>query len=64
MGFLFEHFKLIYLSDALNYIEQMQKKLEVLKTEEKQLNNDLAVFEIKYISSIELGKLQEVRISL
>jgi len=35
--------------------------LELLKTEEKQLNDDLAVFEIKYIHSVEIGKLQEVR---
>ncbi|XP_008181522.3 dynein heavy chain 2, axonemal [Acyrthosiphon pisum] len=37
----------------------MQNKLEILKTEEKQLNDDLAVFEIKYIHSVEIGKLQE-----
>jgi len=42
------------------YIEQMQNKLTVLKTEEKQLNDDLAVFEINYIQSVEIGKLQEV----
>lgn len=46
--------------DALRYIEQMQSKLNVLKTEEKQLNDDLAVFEIKYMQSVEIGKLQEV----
>lgn len=38
----------------------MQNKLTVLKTEEKQLNDDLAVFEINYIQSVEIGKLQEV----
>ncbi|CAI6360698.1 unnamed protein product [Macrosiphum euphorbiae] len=37
----------------------MQNKLEILKTEERQLNDDLAVFEIKYIHSVEIGKLQE-----
>jgi len=47
--------------DALKYTEQIQNKLEILKTEEKQLNDDLAVFEIKYIHSVEIGKLQEVR---
>lgn len=40
----------------------MQNKLEILKTEERQLNDDLAVFEIKYIHSVEIGKLQEVRL--
>jgi len=39
----------------------MQNKLEILKTEERQLNDDLAAFEIKYIHSVEIGKLQEVR---
>lgn len=43
------------------YTEQIQNELEILKTEEIQLNNDLAVFEIKYIYSIEIVKLQEVR---
>lgn len=43
------------------YTEQMQNELEILKTEERQLNDDLAVFEIKYIHSIEIVKLQEVR---
>jgi len=31
------------------YTEQMQNKLNELKTEEKQLNDDLALFEMKYI---------------
>lgn len=43
------------------YTEQIQNKLEILKTEEKQLNDDLAVFEIQFIHSIEIKKLQEVR---
>jgi len=47
--------------DALKYTEQIQNKLEILKTEERKLNDDLAVFEIKYIHSVEIGKLQEVR---
>jgi len=51
-----------YFLDALIYTEQMQNKLNVLKTEEKQLNDDLAVFEIKYIQSIEIDKLQKVMI--
>lgn len=42
------------------YTEQIQNKLEILKIEEKQLNDDLDVFEIKYIHSDEIGKLQEV----
>jgi hypothetical protein len=43
------------------YTEQIQNKLEILKTEEKQLNDDLAVFEIQFTHSIEIEKLQEVR---
>jgi len=35
--------------------------LEILKTEERQLNDDLAVFEIKFIHSTDIEKLQEVR---
>jgi len=50
-----------YVQDALNYIEQIQSKLAILKTEEKQLFDDLAVFEMKYIYSIEMSELQEVR---
>ncbi|XP_060835340.1 dynein axonemal heavy chain 2-like [Rhopalosiphum padi] len=46
-------------NDALMYTEQIQNKLEILKTEEKQLNDDLAVFEIQFIHSIEIKKLQE-----
>jgi len=46
------------------YTEQIQNKLEVLKTEEKQLKYDLAVFEIKYIHSVEIEKLQEVMINI
>lgn len=46
--------------DALTYTEQIQNKLEILKSEEKQINDDLAIFEIKYIHSNELCKLQEV----
>lgn len=49
-----------YFLDALIYTEQMQNKLDILKTEERQLNDDLAVFDIKYIHSLEIGKLQEV----
>jgi len=43
------------------YTEQIQNKLEILKTEERQLDDDLAVFEIQFIHSIEIEKLQEVR---
>jgi len=43
------------------YTEQIQNKLELLKTEERQLNNDFAVFEIKFIHSTEIEKLEEVR---
>lgn len=33
----------------------------MLKNEEKQLNDDLSIFKIKYIHSIEISKLLEVR---
>lgn len=47
--------------DALDYSEQMQNKLEALKTEEKQLNDDIAMFGIEYIRLTEIEKLQNVR---
>lgn len=45
----------------MNYTEEIQNKLETLKTEENQLKDDFAVFETKYIYSTEIAKLQEVR---
>jgi hypothetical protein len=56
----FFYFIYNYFLDALTYTEQIQNKLELLKSEEKQINDDLAVFEIRYVHSNELGKLQEV----
>lgn len=47
--------------DALKYTEEMQNKSEVFKAEEKQLSNDLSIFEVVYTPSVELHKLQDVR---
>jgi len=50
-----------FILDALNYIERMQNTLSALQTEEKQLSDDLAVFGMEYVYSIETANLQEVR---
>ncbi|XP_050431508.1 dynein axonemal heavy chain 2 [Adelges cooleyi] len=46
-------------ADALDYIDDLKKKLALLEAAEEQLKADLALFGVKYVPSYALQKLKE-----
>ncbi|XP_050440794.1 dynein axonemal heavy chain 2-like [Adelges cooleyi] len=46
-------------NDALQYIDQLKTTVKIMKTEEKQLSNDLELFGLKYMHSKSLQKLEK-----